>query len=178
MSGVPMIDNPQDIPQDALEEMREGASNSGGIYLGAGLCGPVWSGRERSVLVLGPPRSGKTTSLIIPAVLTAPGAVVSTSTKPDVLSATAGSRSRQGPILLYDPSGTIEVPLGVEPVRWSPVASCSEWDAALVVSRSLVQSARGRSSGTSRGSGIADDHWTERAQSLLAPLLHAAAIEG
>ena len=43
---------------------------------------------QHSVLVLGPPRSGKTSGLLIPNVLSAEGAVVTTSTKPDVLDAT------------------------------------------------------------------------------------------
>ncbi len=55
-------------------------ANGEGIYLGNGSQGPVWAAPESSVLVLGPPRSGKTSSIIIPAVLAATGPVVSTST--------------------------------------------------------------------------------------------------
>jgi hypothetical protein len=51
-----------------------------GAYLGMGQEGPVWAGPQRSTLVLGPPRSGKTSSLVIPNVLAAEGPVVSTST--------------------------------------------------------------------------------------------------
>ena len=54
--------------------------------------GWVWSGAQRSTLVLGPPRAGKTSSLVIPNILLARGAVVSTSTKPDVMEATADAR--------------------------------------------------------------------------------------
>ena len=128
------------------------------------------------MLVLGPPRSGKTSGLVVPTVLGAPGAVVSTSTKPDVLKITAGARGRNGPCLLYDPSGTVETPAGVERVRWSPVSGCRSWDDALLVARGLVGSTRlsgGR--GTER---VGTDHWSERAQALLAPVLHAAALEG
>ena len=64
-----------------------------GVYLGAGSIGPAWAGTEQAVLVLGPPRSGKTSSIVVPTVLGAPGAVVSTSTKPDVLRATAHARA-------------------------------------------------------------------------------------
>ncbi|HAM02223.1 MAG TPA: hypothetical protein DCQ30_08365, partial [Acidimicrobiaceae bacterium] len=60
----------------------------GQLYLGAGARGPAWAPPEQSVLVLGPPRSGKTSSLVVPTVLAAGGPVVSTSTKPDVLEAT------------------------------------------------------------------------------------------
>ncbi len=161
----------------ALGVIRQAAAQAGGcLYLGAGSHGPVWAPVEQAALVLGPPRSGKTSGLVVPTVLSAPGAVVSTSTKPDVLRATARGRGRDGPCLLYDPSGTVEVPVGVERVRWSPVTGCARWDDALLVARGLVGSTR-PSGG--RGDGeIGVDHWTERAQALLAPVLHAAALEG
>ncbi len=157
--------------------IRQAAARSGGcLYLGSGAVGPVWARAEQAVLVLGPPRSGKTSGLVVPTVLSAPGAVVSTSTKPDVLRATARARGRDGPCLLYDPSGTVETPVGVERVRWSPVTGCARWDDALLVARGLVGSTR-TSGGRSAGE-IGVDHWTERAQALLAPVLHAAALEG
>ena len=79
-----------DTTTRALATIRAtvGAADAG-VYLGAGSVGPAWAGTEQAVLVLGPPRSGKTSSIVVPTVLGAPGAVVSTSTKPDVLRATA-----------------------------------------------------------------------------------------
>jgi len=114
---------------------------------------------------------------VVPTVLGAPGAVVSTSTKPDVLRATAPARGTVGPCLLYDPSGTVDTPPGVQRVRWSPVQSCRNWDDALLVARSLVGAARPGPGRDASGAG-AGDHWTERAESLLAPTLHAAALDG
>jgi len=148
-----------------------------GVYLGAGSLGPAWAGTEQAVLVLGPPRSGKTSSIVVPTVLGAPGAVVSTSTKPDVLQATAHARRALGPCLLYDPSGTVEAPTGVDRVRWSPVESCRTWDDALLVARSLVGASRPGAGARDGGASIGD-HWTERAEALLAPALHAAALDG
>ncbi|MGH9017171.1 MAG: type IV secretory system conjugative DNA transfer family protein [Acidimicrobiales bacterium] len=161
----------------ALGAIRAAVQQAGGcLYLGQGDGGPTWAGAEQAVLVLGPPRSGKTSAVVVPTVLGAPGAAVSTSTKPDVLQITAASRRRQGPCLLYDPSGTVETPDGVERVHWSPVTGCLGWDEALLVARSLVGSTR---AGTAAGGGdLGTDHWTERAQALLAPLLHAAALDG
>ncbi len=149
----------------------------GGVYLGSGSLGPVWATTEQAVLVLGPPRSGKTSSIVIPTILGAPGAVVSTSTKPDVLRATAPARATVGPCLLYDPSGTVDTPRGVRRVRWSPVQSCRTWDDALLVSRSLVGATR-PGAGARDGASPGADHWTERAEALLAPALHAAALDG
>jgi len=162
---------------DTLSAVRQAARHAGGcLYLGAGATGPAWARAEQAVLVLGPPRSGKTSGLVVPTVLGARGAVVSTSTKPDVLKVTAAARRRDGPCLLYDPSGTVPTPAGVERVRWSPVTGCARWDDALLVARGLVGSTR--PSGGRNDGEIGVDHWTERAQALLAPVLHAAALDG
>ena len=169
----PMVDEPGPRRAGvarAIIRAAASAPGAGGVYLGAGATGPAWGGNERAVLVLGPPRSGKTSSIVVPAILGAAGAVVSTSTKPDVLTATAAARAEQGPCFLYDPSGTVTPPPDVEPVRWSPVTSCASWDDALLMARALVRAARpGRVPGA--------DHWTERAEALLGPLLHAAALQ-
>jgi type IV secretion system protein VirD4 len=145
-----------------------------GIYLGFGASGWAFSGAERSTLVLGPSRSGKTSSVIIPNVIAAPGAVVSTSTKPDVLSATARARGEVGWTMLFDPSGTVESPPGVLRVGWSPVQSSHSWDGALSVGAAMVRSTR--RGGRGSWAPLSDDHWSERAASLISPLLHAAAL--
>jgi len=131
----------------------------------------MWAGAQRSTLVLGPPRSGKTSSLVIPNILLFDGPVVSTSTKPDVMRATAATRSREGWAYVYDPSGEVECPHGVERVGWSPLTTAASWDAAVVTADAMV--------GASRLSGprVGEHHWTERAGALLSTLLHAAALE-
>jgi len=142
-----------------------------GIYLGDGAGGSAWSGPECSTLVLGPPRSGKTSSLVIPNIVLSDGPVVSTSTKPDVMQATAPSRAERGWAFLYDPSGEVECPPDVEPVGWSPLNAAARWDSAVVTADAMV--------GASRLHGLrtSEQHWTERASALLSTLLHAAALE-
>jgi type IV secretion system protein VirD4 len=130
---------------------------------------PVYAGAENAVLVIGPPRSGKTSTVVIPTVLDAPAATVSTSTKPDVLTATAAHRGRLGRCFLFDPFETIERPWFMHELRWSPVLGCQSFDRASAVSYALASAARPGSAGTDSA------HWVERAQALLAPLLFAAA---
>ncbi len=145
------------------------------MYLGAGANGWAWSGAERSTLVLGPSRSGKTSALVIPNVLAAPGPVIATSTKPDVLRATAEARTTSGWCLAFDPTGALDLPSGVHRVGWSPVNAAREWHGALEVADAMVRTARG---GPRGGVGVgAEGHWSERAAALLAPLLHAASLE-
>jgi type IV secretory pathway TraG/TraD family ATPase VirD4 len=142
-----------------------------GIYLGRGERGSVWSGPEHHVLVVGPPRSGKTTSIVIPTLALHRGPAVVTSTKPDVLSATAFRRSRLGRCWLWDPTGMMPRPQGVDELRWSPVQGCEKWDVAVARAWALSTAARPGQQFTDAA------HWVERAQALLAPLLHAAALE-
>ncbi len=142
------------------------------VGVGAGPGGLVVAGPQQAVLVLGPPRSGKTSAIVVPNVLSAWGPVLSTSTKPDVLAATVAARMARGRCWLYDPTGTVALPPGLEPLRWSPVTAAASWDGALLLARAIVGAAQ-------PGSGVADgSHWTERAEALLAPLLHAAAVAG
>jgi len=125
-------------------------------------------------MILGPPRSGKTSSLIIPNVLTANGPVVTTSTKPDVLDATVGARSALGRCHLFDPTGSVPRTGGLAPLRWSPLQSCGTWPGSLSMARSLVEVGSAVGGQGRQGDG---SHWTERAQAVLAPLLHAAALD-
>jgi type IV secretion system protein VirD4 len=157
------------ISTSALRQVHRLARHA--IYVGDGAQGWMWAGPQCSTLVLGPPRSGKTSSLVIPNILLSDGAVVSTSTKPDVMQATAPARCRQGWSFLYDPSGEVECPPGVERIGWSPITAASDWDAAVVTADAMV--------GASRLSGqrSGEHHWTERAGALLSTLLHAAATE-
>jgi type IV secretion system protein VirD4 len=109
---------------------------------------------------------------MIPALMASCGAALSTSTKPDVMNATLPARSEIGQAWLFDPSGTEateeDLPDGVRRLCWSPVAAAGTWDEALVMARAMTTATRA-------GAGtINENHWTERAAALLAPLLHAA----
>jgi len=148
----------------------EVARLGGGAYLGVSGHGTwVLADPESAVMVLGPPRSGKTSAVMIPAVMGASGAVIATSTKPEVMRATVAARSEVGQAWLFDPAASERrLPDGVRRLYWSPVAAASSWDEALVTARAM-------SACTRAGAGTTNEsHWTERAAALLAPLLYAA----
>lgn len=164
------------LARDPMVAVRsEAAERGGGCYVGFSTDGTAaWVGAhpEHAVLVLGPPRSGKTSAIIVPAVMAHPGAVVSTSTKPEVAAVTAPVRAREGEVWLFDPTGT-EALDGLRPLRWSPVGASATWDGALVMARAMVAA-----SATGRRASAEETHWSGRAVALLAPLLHAAALDG
>jgi type IV secretory pathway TraG/TraD family ATPase VirD4 len=85
--------------------------------------------------------------------------------------ATAAARQREGWTFLYDPSGEIERPRGVEAIGWSPLTTAARWDAAVQTADAMVGSSRAGSPSPS------EHHWNERAGALLSTLLHAAAVE-
>jgi type IV secretion system protein VirD4 len=94
-----------------------------GVYLGHTQRGWCFARPEQSVMILGPPRSGKSSALIIPNVMVSNGPVVSTSTKSDVMDATLTARSQLGRCRLFDPTGSVERPPGVVALRWSHLQS-------------------------------------------------------
>jgi len=168
-AGEPAIADVQDkTPGEAVR--AEVARLGGGAYLGVGRSGSwVLADPESAVMVLGPPRSGKTSAAMIPAVMGASGAVIATSTKPEVMRATVAARSEVGQAWLFDPTASErQLPDGVRRLSWSPVAAASSWDEALVIARAMTACTR-------VGAGTTNEsHWTERAAALLAPLLYAA----
>ncbi len=121
---------------------------------------------------MGPPRSGKTTSVIIPNVLTANSAVVVTSTKRDVFDQTWQFRRKTSPCYIFDPVQTTSLPKEVVSVGWSPVDAAGKFDKALLTAKSMVWAAR------PDGNKGDAQHWTQKSTELLATLLHAASISG
>jgi type IV secretion system protein VirD4 len=159
---------------DAFAAVRECAwSYGGGSFLGFDPSCGVWVGADpqNAVLVIGPPREGKTASLVIPSVLVAPGACVSTSVKEDVFNATWRARALVGRVWLFDPTGTQPLPMGVSPLRWSPVQASRTWDGAQLVAESMANT-------MAHGATGDDAHFVSKAKEFLAPLLYAAALSG
>ena len=145
-----------------------------GYLLGRSRGREIWASVEDSILVIGPPRSGKGLHLVINAILDAPGAVVTTSTRPDNIAATIHARRGRGPVAVFDPQHlTAGLPeLGNATVRWSPIRGCEHPLTAMIRASGLASSA-GLSSGGVESGGF----WEGKARSAIQALLHAAAIE-
>ena len=130
----------------------------------------VWASVEDSILLVGPPRSGKGLHVVINAILDAPGAVVTTSTRPDNLTATLRARQRIGPVAVFDPQHLAEgLPAGL---RWSPVRGCEDPLTAMIRATGLA-SGTGLSAGGVEGGGF----WEGKTRTALQALLHAAALD-
>jgi len=123
---------------------------------------------EDSVVVLGPPRSGKGFHLVVPMVLDAPGAVLTTSTRPDNLTITLRARERRGPVAVFDPQGL--APGIPSATRWSPIRGCEDPHIAMIRAKALT---------ANTASGTTDStFWQASAEQAVRCLLHAAALSG
>ncbi|WP_246186923.1 TraM recognition domain-containing protein [Microlunatus speluncae] len=141
-----------------------------GYQLGTSRGQQVWASVEDSILLIGPPRSGKGLHIVIPAILDAPGAVVTTSTRPDNLTATLRARQRRGPVAVFDPQHLAEgVPAGL---RWSPIRGCSDPLTAMIRATGLASA-----TGLSAGGVDAGGFWEGKTRTALQALLHAAALD-
>jgi type IV secretion system protein VirD4 len=163
-----------DAPAPTAEYVRARVHFSGGgPYLGLDEDGEWVTAHPKSAtMVLGPAQKGKTSAVIIPAVLGCNGAVISTSTKPDVMRTTCRARAEIGDLWLFDPFGEEDLPDGVKRLRWSPVAAADSYDRALIMARAMTACTR-------VGAGTTNEnHWTERSTALLAPLLFGANLNG
>ena len=110
------------------------------------------------------PRSGKTTSLGIPYVLSAPGAVIATSNKADLWAATAGLRAAPGSaVWVFDPQ---RITAAGQRWWWNPLAGLASVEAAHRLASHFVLTIDDESK---------RDIWGPAAQELLTSLLLAAA---
>jgi type IV secretory pathway TraG/TraD family ATPase VirD4 len=112
------------------------------------------------------PRSGKTTALAVPAVLDAPGPVVATSNKADLLAATGTLREGVGRVWTFDPQSIAYAP---QQWWWDPIAELVDVEAAERMASHFVLTVDDDRS---------RDIWGPAAQELLAALLLAARLAG
>jgi type IV secretion system protein VirD4 len=126
----------------------------------------LYAERRHAVVAFGPPQSGKSAGLAVPALLEWEGPAVASSIKTDLLAATERRRRDLGEVLVFDPFGLTGHPSH----GWSPLGEAQTWDGALEVAWRLA--AVGELDSRSVEGG---DFWTIAAEQRLAPLLYAAA---
>lgn len=113
------------------------------------------------------PRTGKTTSRAIPAALAAPGAVLITSNKRDIVDATRDVRATLGPVWIFDPQNIV----GEDPSWWwNPLSYVTDEVKAAQLADHFAAGSRDPDART-------DAFFDGAAQDLLAGLLLAAALD-
>jgi len=122
----------------------------------------------QSLAVVGPTQSGKTTALVVPAILGWEGPVLAASVKSDLLATTLAWRRTCGPTWVLDPTGSAGAPA----LPWSPLRTSRTWAGARRTAAALVEAAQGEAT-TADG-----EFWYAMAAKALAPLLLAASLSG
>jgi type IV secretion system protein VirD4 len=137
--------------------------------------GELWVPWDRTAGVIGPQGSGKTLDLLMPALLSAPGAALVTLTKVDDLLLSFPVRSRDGRLcLVLDPFGLAR---GLPELVWDPIAGCVD---PMVAERR----AKAFTAGTIKaalGGGYGDDaarFYAAEAAKMIQAFFHAAALTG
>ncbi|UTT61322.1 type IV secretory system conjugative DNA transfer family protein [Cellulosimicrobium cellulans] len=128
----------------------------------------LYAQHEDSALVVAPPRSGKTMFYVVGKILDAPGPVVATGTKNDIVFLTAALRAEAGRVHVLDFSGITGWPEGFQ---WDPVVGCADPEEALERGRAWASADPGK------GRGGNAEWFSARAGEVLAYLLHAAALK-
>jgi type IV secretion system protein VirD4 len=146
-----------------------GARHHGRLAIGRHR-GRLLHAEERHALVaFGPPQSGKSAGLAVPALLEWDGPAVASSIKTDLLSGTIERRRRLGQVFVFDPFGLA----GGSAHTWSPLRAAQTWDGALETAWRLASAGELDQKGVEGG-----DFWAVAAEQRLAPLLFVAAAAG
>ncbi|GAA5026139.1 type IV secretory system conjugative DNA transfer family protein [Actinopolymorpha pittospori] len=126
----------------------------------------VWSAVEDVTLRIGGPRTGKTGELA-GRILDAPGAVIATSTRTDLIELTRGLRSKRGPVEVFNPSGVGGLP---STITFDPLSGCEQPSTATSRASDLLSGVSAPGAGSDR------EFWASQARRVLASLMHAAAL--
>jgi type IV secretion system protein VirD4 len=152
--------------RDELADVHVRGPQAGRITLGEHHGKLVAAERRVSVLGVGPAQSGKSTGLIVPAILEWQGPVLSTSIKADVVHDTQAARARVGEVFIFDPTAST----GLQHTAWSPIAAAHTWEGARRTAANLLGVGD-----QSAGRSADETFWKPAGARFLAPLLLAAA---
>lgn len=149
---------------------RLGVEDSPGVPIGRAVGGgqPLFGSWEDMHIDIWGPRTGKTTSRAVPAILDAPGGVLVTSNKRDVVDATRDVRAKAGPVWVFDPQAiALEEPTW----WWNPLSYVTDEVKAVKMAEHFAAGSRDPGAKT-------DAYFDPAGQDLLAGLLLAAALDG
>jgi type IV secretion system protein VirD4 len=153
-----------------LRALRTGPRQRGSRLVLGRHRGRLLHAEHRHALVaFGPPQSGKSSGLAIPALLEWEGPALASSIKTDLLGATLDRRSTLGETFIFDPFELSGVPSHT----WSPLERARTWDGALEVAWRLASAGE-----LDQRSVEGGDFWSVAAEQRLAPLLYVAAATG
>jgi type IV secretion system protein VirD4 len=152
-----------------LRRLRVRAPVTGRVTIGDQGGSLIAAENGRSLLVVAPTQTGKTSSLAVPAILEWEGPVVATSVKSDLVRDTLARRQLMGDAMVFDPTAATSLPA----VRATPLAGCGSWERTLSIAHSLVSAAKPERPGL-EGS----EFWYGLAEKLIAPLMRAARASG
>lgn len=127
---------------------------------------------------LAPTQSGKSRKDLVHKVLDAPGALLCSTTKLDLVEFAALARSRRptaGPVIVHDSTGRLRWPA---PLRWSLLEGCEDQQEANRRAYTLVEASALRVESGGPGSAGNDRVFRERAVIVLTAYLVAAAMSG
>jgi type IV secretion system protein VirD4 len=125
----------------------------------------VYASLEDVVAIFGGPRVGKT-GWLAGAIIDHPGAVLTTSTRLDLMKLTRAAREQHGPVHVFNPGGLGDLP---STVRFDLLTGCTDPTTPIYRAGDMIPEAEG-----------SDDraYWQGQARRVLAALLHAAALGG
>ena len=148
---------------------RLGVSQSPGVPIGRTVGGGqmLYGSWEDLQIDVWGPRTGKTTSRAVPAILEAPGAVLVTSNKRDIVDATRDVRAAAGPVWVFDPQG---IALEEPSWWWNPLSYVTDEVRAARMAEHFAAGSRDPGART-------DAYFDPAGQDLLAGLLLAAALD-
>jgi type IV secretion system protein VirD4 len=146
-----------------------GRARTGRLALGRCRGRLLYAEERHALVAFGPPQSGKSAGLAVPALLEWDGPAVASSIKTDLLACTVARRRALGPVFVFDP---FELS-GTPGQTWSPLRGAATWDGALEVAWRLAAAGELDQRGVEGG-----DFWAIAAEQRLAPLLFAAARTG
>jgi len=128
---------------------------------------PLYSSCEMVTLIVAGTRSGKSSAFAIPTILDAPGPVIATSNKPDLVERTAALRGLDGQVWVFDPQRIVDA---YPTWWWDPLAGVHGLTEAEYLADHFAEDAR-----TPHATG--DAYFDGAARSLLAGLFLAAALD-